>query len=237
MSEMQNLVEATDLRVQRGGFRLTIDSWQVPPGCCVGIVGPNAAGKTTLLRLLPGLDGCEPGRLNVVGADPMKDVVAVRTQVGFMSDDLPVPPLRVDHYLRLLSGYYETWDAQLVEELMKRFEVPWTESAQLLSRGQGARLRLVSAMAYRPRLLILDEPAAGLDLGSRMRLLETVLDVAADPERSVLISSHQLNDVERIADRLLVLDEGKVVREGQTDQLLEEGKSLEEAMLDWGAAG
>jgi len=93
-------------------------------------------------------------------------------------------------------------------------------------------------MAFRPQLLVLDEPAAGLDLGGRLRLLETVLKVAGDPQRSVIISSHQLSDVERIADRLLVLNQGEVVQEGPTDKLLESrGQTLEEALVAWGAAG
>jgi len=92
-------------------------------------------------------------------------------------------------------------------------------------------------MAFRPRLLLLDEPAAGLDLGGRRTLLDSVLDVVREPERSVIVSSHLLLDVERVSDRLLVLNEGRVVREGPTDELVGEGQTLEEALLAWGAAG
>ncbi len=92
-------------------------------------------------------------------------------------------------------------------------------------------------MAFRPRVLLLDEPAAGLDLAGRRTLLDSVLEVVRDPERSVVISSHLLADVERISDRLLVLDRGRVVREGSTDDLVGEDRTLEEALLEWGAAG
>ena len=91
-------------------------------------------------------------------------------------------------------------------------------------------------MAFRPRLLVLDEPAAGLDLSGRRRLLESVLDVVRDQERSVLVSSHQLNDLERLADRLLVLARGRVVQQGETVALVGEGRTLEEAVEAWGAA-
>ena len=101
----------------------------------------------------------------------------------------------------------------------------------------GARLRLLLAMAFRPRVLLLDEPAAGLDLAGRRTLLDSVLEVVRDPGRTVIISSHLLHDVERIADRLLVLDRGNVVREGSTDDLVGTEQTLEEAMIHWGAAG
>jgi ABC-2 type transport system ATP-binding protein len=98
-------------------------------------------------------------------------------------------------------------------------------------------LRLVTAMAFRPHVLVLDEPATGLDLAGRRSLLESVLEVVRDPERAVIVSSHQLLDVQRISDRLFVLNEGKVVREGRTDALVGEERTLEEAMELWGVAG
>jgi len=105
------------------------------------------------------------------------------------------------------------------------------------AKGQGTRIRLITAMAFKPRLLVLDEPATGLDVGGRRSLLKSVLDVVRDRERSVIVSSHMLADVERIADRLLVLDEGRVVKDGRTDNLVGDHRTLEEALVDWGAAG
>jgi ABC-2 type transport system ATP-binding protein len=106
-----------------------------------------------------------------------------------------------------------------------------------LSKGQGTRIRLVLAMAFRPRVLVLDEPATGLDLAGRRSLLRSVLDVVRDPQRTVIVSSHQLQDVERIADRLLVLDAGQVIQQGPTADLVGDDRTLEEAMVSWGAAG
>ena len=105
-----------------------------------------------------------------------------------------------------------------------------------LSRGQGTRLPLVTAMAFRPLLLVLDEPAAGLDLSGRRQLLESVPEVVRDPERGVLVSSHALLDVERIADRLLVLGKGRVVPEGEPAALVGDGRTLEEAVEAWAVA-
>jgi len=163
--------------------------------------------------------------------------VPVRSSLGFMSDDMPLFAMRIGPLLRMLSGYYSTWDQDLVEELLERFKIDPTQKVARLSKGQGTRIRLITAMAFRPRLLLLDEPASGLDLAGRHTLLKSVLDVVRDPARSVIISSHLLQDVERIADRLLVLNKGQVVREGATDDLVGEGRTLEEALMDWGAAG
>ena len=231
-----DLVDIQKLRVQRGDFTLEVEDWGVRPGEVIGLVGPNGAGKTTLLEALAGLRPVDSGSLRVFGLDPWADPVAVRTALGFMSDDMALFEMRVGALLRMLSGYYPTWDGKLVEDLMQRFELDPRRKVGEVSRGQGTRLRLITALAFRPRVLLLDEPAAGLDLSGRRALLEIVLDVVRDGERAVVVSSHGLQDVERIADRLLVLDGGKVIREGPTNDLVGEDRTLEEALEAWGAA-
>jgi ABC-2 type transport system ATP-binding protein len=235
--ETADLINVSQLRIRRGSFNLEIDGWRVMPGQVIGLVGPNGAGKTTLLEAVAGLRPVTKGRVQVFGFDPWHDPVGVRSALGFMTDDLPVFDMRIGPLLRLLSGYYATWDKDLVEILLERFKIDPGLKARDLSKGQGTRLRLITAMAFRPRLLLLDEPASGLDLGGRRSLLQTVLDVVRDPSRSVIISSHLLHDVERISDRLLVLDKGRVVRDGPTDDLVGEERTLEEALISWGAAG
>jgi len=151
-----------------------------------------------------------------------------------MSDDMPIYRLRVDKLFWTLSAYWDTWDASLVDDLVDRFEIDLRKRVDKLSKGEGTRVRLICALAFQPRLLVLDEPATGLDIGGRRRLLETVIEVVQDSSRSVVISSHQLSDLERIADELLVLDQGKVVRQGRMDDLVSEEQTLEEALLTWG---
>jgi ABC-2 type transport system ATP-binding protein len=231
-----DLVTVDALTVRRGRFTLEVPHWTVAPGQVVGVVGPNGAGKTTLLESLAGLRPVDGGAVRVFGLDPWRKPVEVRSSLGFMSDDLPVFPMRVGRLLRFVSGYYPTWDPELVERLIERFQLDPHDKTQQLSRGQGTRLRLVLAMAFKPRVLVLDEPAGGLDLSGRRALLDTVLEVAGDPERSVVISSHQLSDIERIADRLLVLSRGRITHEGPTAELIGEGRTIEEALLEWGAA-
>ncbi len=229
-------IRVSGLRIRRNGFTLQVDDWSLKAGEVVGLVGPNGAGKTTLLEALAGLRKAGKTQVSIFGRDPWVDAT-VREQLGFMSDDMPLFSLRIGALLRMLSGYYRTWDAPLVEELLVRFKLDPRDKVHKLSKGQGTRLRLITALAFRPRVLLLDEPATGLDVSGRRSLLESVLNVVHDPERSVVISSHMLGDVERVADRLLVLDNGNVVKEGRTDSLVGTGRSLEEALLEWGAAG
>lgn len=231
------LIRIEQLQVRRGGFRLEIPSWVLEPGQVIGLVGPNGAGKTTLLEALAGLRPLDGGSIRVYGKDPWSDPAAVRSDLGFMSDDMPLFAMKSGDLLEMLSGYYPQWDEDLARNLVDRFRVDPAKPVGRLSRGQGTRLRLITAMAFRPRVLLLDEPASGLDLAGRRTLLDSVLEVVRDPERSVVISSHMLADVERISDRLLVLEGGNVVREGSTDALVGEGRTLEEALLAWGAAG
>jgi ABC-2 type transport system ATP-binding protein len=234
--ESPDLVHIEGLIVRRGAFRLEIRDWSVEPGQVVGVVGPNGAGKTTLLESVAGLRPVDGGRISVFGRDPWKDPAKVRVSLGFMSDDMPLFAMRIGALLRMVSGYYPSWDPRLVEALLVRFDIDPARKVHELSRGQGTRLRLLLAMAFRPRLLVLDEPATGLDLSGRRALLDSVLDVVRDAQRGVIISSHQLADVERVADRLLVLNRGQVARQGSTSELIAEGVTLEEALIEWGAA-
>ncbi len=231
----QDLIVVEGLRRQHGRFELQVPQWRVPPGVVVGVVGPNGAGKTTLLRLLPGLDPVDGGSVRVLGCDPWHDPEAVRSQLGFMADDQALFNVRIHKLLHILSGYYPSWDAQLVDQLLERFQLDPSRAVSKLSKGEAVRIRLVVAMAFRPRLLVLDEPAAGLDLAGRRALLRSVLEVVDDERCSVIISSHQLSDLERITDRLLVIHEGRVLHQGATDELVPEGSTLEEAMVAWRA--
>lgn len=234
---MTDPIRVDGLQVRRGDFRLDIPAWSVPAGTVVGVVGANGAGKTTLLESIAGFRRPARGQVRVFGLDPLRHPVEVRSRLGYMEAEMPVWNLRLDRLLRRLSGYYPSWDDDLARQLVERFGLDLRRRPDKLSRGQGTRLRLVTAMAFRPRLLVLDEPTSGLDLGGRDALMEAVLGSILDGEASVLVSSHQLSDVARIADRLLVIHEGRVVKEGPTDELVGDGRTLEEAVREWGVAG
>ena len=237
MTDPAALITLRDVEITRQDFTLRVDRWSLPPGQVIGLVGPNGAGKTTLLQLLSGVLKPTSGQVRVLGLDPVAQLPAVRQQLGFMSDDQSIFRMRIGNLLQLLSGYYPTWDRDLVETLLDRFKLDRSARVDQLSKGQGTRIRLVLALAHRPKVVLLDEPGTGLDLAARHALLRTVLDVVGEGERSVIISSHMLDDVARISDRLLVLRDGAVIQSGPTDALVDDDVTLEERLMDWGAAG
>src|SRR5512136_492775 len=112
--ETPDLARIEGLIVKRGAFRLEIPDWSVEPGQVIGVVGPNGAGKTTLLESLAGLRPVDGGRISVFGRDPWKDPAKVRVSLGFMSDDMPLFAMRIGALLRMVSGYYPSWDPKLV---------------------------------------------------------------------------------------------------------------------------
>lgn len=231
------LIHVDDLHFSRPGFTLHVPKWQVGPGEVVGLVGENGAGKSTLLRLVHGMERPESGSVRTHGRDPWHDPVFVRTRTGFMTDDLPLFPARVGALFSMLAPYYPTWDMTLATELLQRFGLTPSDHVNHLSKGQGTRLRLVTAMAFRPKLLVLDEPATGLDLGGRRALLSTVIDLVQDGTVGVVLSSHDLSDVERVATRLTVLHQGAIIEDGSPSALLGDGEHLDAAMERWGIVG
>lgn len=237
MSDETNAsVDVRDLVVTQGSFRLEIPALTLPRGQVIGLVGANGAGKTTLLDVIVGLSTPTSGRIRTLGLDPVGDATALRRQLGYMCDDLPLWDAPVRLLLDVLAGFYPTWDADLVAELLRRFELDPEKKSSELSKGQGARLRTLLAVAHRPALVVLDEPATGLDLAGRRALLTTLLEVTTDPARTVLVSSHQLADLERIADRLVVVRAGRIIADAPTDALVGDGRTLEEVLLERGAA-
>lgn len=207
--------------------QVTLD---VPRGIVYGLVGENGAGKTTLIRHLLGLYKAESGAVKVFGFDPALDPVAVLSRIGYLSEDRDLPDwMHVHEVIRYTSAFYPNWDHAHAEEMRKRFELDPKARTGSLSRGQRARLGLLLAQAHRPDLLLLDEPSSGLDPGARRDILEAVIRAAADEGRTVILSSHLLDEVERVCDRLAMIVGGKVALEGTTDDI----KSAHQSCTVW----
>ena len=229
---MSQPVVISGLVVQRGAFRLDVPSLTVEAGSVVGLVGRNAAGKTTLLQVLSGQLSPTSGTARVFGFDPIEELVSARQQVAWMSDDMPVFAMRIADHLNAVAPFWPTWDATLAGQLLQRFELDPRKSTVRLSKGEHTRFRLVLALAWRPKLVLLDEPATGLDVPSRREMLAQVMDIVRDPERSVIISSHQAADIERVADRVLLIERGRIVADGQPQEVAGVGRTLEERLAE-----
>jgi ABC-2 type transport system ATP-binding protein len=181
----------------------------VSRGCVFGLVGENGAGKSTLIKHLLGLWRAETGRVRVFGLDPVAEPTAVLGRIGYLSEQPDLPGwMRVAELLRYTQAFYPRWDAAYAAQLLGQFGLDLDARIRTLSKGQRARLGLIAAEAHRPELLILDEPSSGLDPIVRRDILEAIIRTVTDEGRTVIFSSHLLDEVERVSDHLALLHRG-----------------------------
>jgi ABC-2 type transport system ATP-binding protein len=219
---MNDTVIEVERLSRRFGDNLALDdlSLRVPRGSVFGIVGANGAGKTTLLRHFLGLLRPQTGSVRVLGGDPIADPRGVLSRVGYLSEENDLPPwMRLHELLRYVRAFYPTWDDRFAEELRLAFALEPHARIRELSRGQKARAGLLVALAHRPELLILDEPSTGLDPLARRDILAAVLRTVAQEGRTVVFSSHLLDEVERVSDHVALIDRGRIVVQGQLDDV------------------
>jgi ABC-2 type transport system ATP-binding protein len=192
----------------------------IPAGHVVGLVGPNGAGKTTLLNLAVGLLRPSAGRITVLGTRP-GDSPAHLARVGFVAQDAPLyGHLPVADHLRLGARLNPRWDGALAAGRIAAAGLPLKAKARTLSGGQRAQLALTLAVAKRPEVLVLDEPAAALDPLARREFLDGVADAVAEGSTSVVLSSHLVSDLERVCDYLIILTAARVQASGPVRELL-----------------
>src|SRR5262245_52728145 len=210
----------------------------VPQGVVFGLIGGNGAGKTTLIRHILGLLQAQTGSVRVFGLDPVLAPVEVLGRIGYLSENRDLPDwMRLGELMRYTRAFYPKWDAAYAEELRRDFDLTLDARIKTLSRGQRARAGLLIAVAHRPDLLILDEPSSGLDPVVRRDILGAIIRATADEGRTVLFSSHLLDEVERVADRVAMIHDGRIVLTAPLDEIkdthrrvtLRFGKAVEKA--------
>ena len=184
----------------------------LPRGAVYGLVGANGAGKTTLIKHILGLLQAQNGAVRVFGLDPVADPVGVLSRIGYLSEENDLPGwMRVDELIRYSRAFYPAWDDAYAEELRQTFALDGAAKITHLSKGQKARAGLLVALAHRPELLVLDEPSSGLDPIVRRDILGAVIRTIAGEGRTVLFSSHLLDEVEQVADHVTMISHGKIV--------------------------
>jgi len=214
---------------RRFGAKIAIDdvSLQVPRGAVFGLVGANGAGKTTLIRHVLGLLRAQVGTVRIFGRDPVADPAWVLSRIGYLSEENDLPGwMRVAELLRYSRAFYPKWDDGYAEELRQAFELPSAARVGGLSKGQRARVGLLIALAYRPELLVLDEPSSGLDPLVRRDILGAIIHTIAEEGRTVLFSSHLLDEVERVSDHVALIHQGRMIFSAALDDLKEEHRCL-----------
>jgi ABC-2 type transport system ATP-binding protein len=197
-------------------------SLTVTRGVVHGLVGENGAGKTTLIKHILGLLRAEGGSVRVFGMDPVADPVAVLSRIGYLSEENDLPGwMRVDELIRYSRAFYPAWDDVYSEQLRQTFDLDPPTKIRNLSRGQRARAGLLIALAYRPELLVLDEPSSGLDPIVRRDILGAIIRTVANEGRTVLFSSHLLEEVEQVADQVTMISQGRIAQSAPLEVLKE----------------
>jgi ABC-2 type transport system ATP-binding protein len=215
------VVEVKDV-TRRFGDKLALDdvTFRVPAGSVVGLVGENGAGKTTLIKHILGLLKAQSGSVRVFGLDPVADPVGVLSRIGYLSEEPDMPGwMRVHELMRYIAAFYSTWDKDYAERLRREFDLDPAAKIKQLSKGQRARAGLLIALAYRPELLLLDEPSSGLDPIVRRDILGAIIRTIADEGRTVLFSSHLLAEVERVSDQVAMIRSGRILFCDSLDQI------------------
>lgn len=207
---------------RRYGSALAVDNLHltVPRGTVLGLLGPNGAGKSTTLRMIMGLLQPTAGTVRVLGLDPFQTPSQVRQQIGYVPETPQIYRwMTVREVLHFCRALYASWKDQQAELLLDAFQLPSNRKVRQLSKGMLAKLSLVIALAHEPELLILDEPLSGLDPLARDEFLDGVLQGLCGGERTVIFSSHQLDEVNRLSDSVAVLHAGRLLTHCPLDEL------------------
>jgi ABC-2 type transport system ATP-binding protein len=192
----------------------------VPAGSVFALLGPNGAGKTTTLKMLMNLLVPTAGSAQVLGVDSRRLGERELAQIGYVSENQQLPLwMTVRQLLDYCRPFYPTWDAALEQTLLARFDLPLERKLAQLSRGMTMKAALLSSLAYRPKLLVLDEPFSGLDALVRDEFIKGVLEVSGAGEWTVLISSHDIEEVERLADHVAMIEAGRLRLSEPTEAL------------------
>lgn len=209
-------------RAVLGGLDLS-----VPPGSVVGLLGKNGAGKTTLIKCALGLIRPQAGNISLLG-EPVWDLSAeAKARLGYVPQTAQMYQwMRIDQIIRYTASFYERWNHDLSSRLVSRWELDPSQRIRTLSVGQLQKLAIILAIGHQPDLLILDEPAASLDPAARREFLAAVLDLAGGGERTVIFSTHITSDIERVANRVAILRNGRIEYHGDLDTLKDEVKRL-----------
>jgi len=216
-------VEASHLSKAFGAKQVLQDlSFGVRPGDVVGVLGKNGAGKTTLLELMLGFTQPTEGAVRVFGHESYRLPGDAKARVGFVpQQDELVDHLTVADQLRVIASFYSRWNADLMTRLCKEWGIDERARIKGMSVGERQKLSILLAFGHEPELLILDEPVASLDPIARRQFLEQLVEVSADGRRAIVFSSHIVSDIERLANRIWILKEGRLDWQGDLDSLKE----------------
>jgi ABC-2 type transport system ATP-binding protein len=210
----QELLVVDRLCAQLGTFRLHDLSFSIEPGRVTALLGHNGAGKTTTLRLIMGLVRKDGGRVSLGSLDHVQDEIDFKQRIGFVQEEsFFYGGMTVTEFVEFASGFYSDWNRDLSGRLLRTLDLSGDKKLGQLSKGMRTKVSLVVALSHEPSVLLLDEPTSGLDPRSRIEVLKVIHAVGHENGKAVLFSTHNLHEVEQIADRMIVVDRGRVLAE------------------------
>jgi len=200
-------------------------SLTVEPGTVTGLLGRNGAGKTTLLRIITGLEFPTDGVVKVFGAAPAENDAVLRRMV-FVREEQSYPDFRVGHAIRVASWFYPNWNAELAQQLLADFELPLDRRMRRLSRGMRSAVGIVIGLAARAELTLFDEPYAGLDPVARQLFYDRLLADFVEHPRTIVLSTHLIDEVADLLEHVVMLDHGRVVLDAPADEIRGTGMTV-----------
>lgn len=215
----ENNIAVKNLCKSFDGFTLDNVSLQVPKGRIVVFIGENGAGKSTTINLILNELKRDSGTIEILGSEALDN--SIKKEIGIVFDECNFHDcFTANNIEKIFSGIYRTWDKELFIMYMKRFNIPLSKPIGSYSKGMKMKLSIICAMAHRPKLLILDEATTGLDPVVRDEILDMFLDFIQDEEHSIFFSSHIITDIEKIADYVILIHDGKIIFEEEKDNLI-----------------
>ena len=215
-------IEFKGVKKRRGNFQLSIDDLLIESGYITGFIGPNGSGKTTTIKLIMNMLKMDSGIIKVFNND-IRDYFAYKSEIGYVGDEAGfLDTVKVKNIKKYMSNFYEKWDEDLYKKYISKFRIDENKLYKDFSKGQKKQFELIIALSHHPKLIIMDEPTANLDPRVRGDLLEMLQDHIEREEATVFYSTHITSDLEKTADYIVMIYEGKIILTGIKDELLEE---------------
>lgn len=219
---MENCIEIKGLTKKYEDFKLDNVDFTVKRGSVMGFVGENGAGKTTTIKAILNLIKKDSGSINIFGLDNIESEKEIKEQIGVVFDDINFhETLNIKEINMIMKNIYSAWDEKKFFKMTEEFDLPNKKSIKNFSRGMKMKLSIAVALSHNAKLLILDEATSGLDPIVRNEILDIFLEFMEDEEHTILVSSHILNDLERIADYITFIHKGKIVFSKEKYELIE----------------
>ncbi len=219
---MENVLEIKNLRKNYEDFTLSDVSFSLPEGYIMGLIGPNGAGKTTIIKLIMNLIRKNDGTIKIFGKTMKDSEVKIKSRIGFVYD-LPnyYTHLNLKQVKRIIARFYKDWDERVFADIVDRFNLPLNKIFKKFSRGMTMKAAIAIALSHHADFIIMDEPTSGLDPIFRRELLDQLAELLQNEKKSILFSTHITSDLERIADYITFVLNGRVIFSMEKDEIFE----------------